>query len=236
MRFCIELPVELTRHCLVIPKGQKIHSLARRASKESSANTSSKRQRVNPDRVPVSIERQCVEFRFRYARSHHGYASRDFFCRDHLCIKAGRMSSSRLVGLFCLIAAFASTASSEEHWPEHRGPNRNYHLKTKTDYPTNWSVAKGENVRWRMPLPETGHSGIAIWGDRLFLTCFRKLTPEDIGPKGTWVSESRGYCLSAETGEILWSWIAWPGRSDRGGTGGRRLPAGFASRLPWPSG
>ena len=56
-----------------------------------------------------------------------------------------------------------------------------------------------------MPLPETGHSGIAVWGDRLFLTCFRKLTAEDNGPKGTWVSETRGYCLAADTGKILWS-------------------------------
>jgi hypothetical protein len=56
-----------------------------------------------------------------------------------------------------------------------------------------------------MPLPETGHGGIAVWGDRLFLTCFRKLTAEDNGPKGTWVSETRGYCLAADTGKILWS-------------------------------
>ena len=41
--------------------------------------------------------------------------------------------------------------------------------------------------------------------NRLFLTCFKKLTTQDNGPKGTWASESIGYCISADTGEILWS-------------------------------
>lgn len=104
-----------------------------------------------------------------------------------------------------LVAALTSAALSQENWPEIRGPQQNYHLTSSTECPAKWSVATGENIRWRMPLPETGHSGIAVWGDRLFLTCFRKLTAQDVGPKGTWVSETRGYCLAADTGEILWS-------------------------------
>lgn len=104
-----------------------------------------------------------------------------------------------------LISFLQSGALSEDSWPEHRGPQRNYHLSTETEYPKKWSVAVGKNIRWRMPLPETGHSGIAVWGDRLFLTCFRKLTAEDNGKRGTWASETRGYCLAADTGKILWS-------------------------------
>lgn len=104
-----------------------------------------------------------------------------------------------------LISFLQSGALSEDSWPEHRGPQRNYHLTTETEYPKKWSVAVGKNIRWRMPLPETGHSGIAVWGDRLFLTCFRKLTAEDNGKRGTWASETRGYCLAADTGKILWS-------------------------------
>ena len=104
-----------------------------------------------------------------------------------------------------ILAALTSVALGQEHWSDHRGPRQNYHLTTKTEYPKKWSVATGENILWRVPLPETGHSGIAVWNDRLFLTCFRKLTTEDNGPKGTWVSETRGYCLAADTGKILWS-------------------------------
>lgn len=62
---------------------------------------------------------------------------------------------------------------------------------------------------WRVNLPETGHSGIAIAGDKLFLTCFRSLSEKDhvkVGGKlGTWVSETRGYCYNAYNGRVLWS-------------------------------
>ncbi|QEG39120.1 outer membrane protein assembly factor BamB family protein [Roseimaritima ulvae] len=121
------------------------------------------------------------------------------------------MKSRTTVGFFCVLAALASVAAAHDRWPEHRGPEHNYHLTSDTVYPTKWSVINGENIRWRRPLPETGHSGIAVWGDRLFLTCFRQLTAEDIGPKGTWVSQTRGYCLDAKTGNILWS-CELPGR------------------------
>lgn len=108
--------------------------------------------------------------------------------------------------LVVALAVFVvSVASAQDAWPEHRGPNGNYQLKSETAYPTQWSVATGKNILWRMPLPETGHSGIAVVDDKLFLTCFRKLTDQDISDKGTWVSETRGYCLSSTTGEILWS-------------------------------
>ena len=115
------------------------------------------------------------------------------------------MATRTLLTLIALVLSLPLAGLCHENWPENRGPNHNYHLNTATKYPQKWSVATGENIRWRMPLPETGHSGIAAWGNRLFLTCFRTLKPEDIGPKGTWVSESRGYCLDAKSGKILWS-------------------------------
>jgi hypothetical protein len=52
-------------------------------------------------------------------------------------------------------------------------------------------------------LPEGGQSGIAIWGNRLFLTINKPL------PRGTPLekvegSDIIGYCLNANTGEVLW--------------------------------
>lgn len=117
-------------------------------------------------------------------------------------------TSASFIGL---VFVLASTARCQDRWPGNRGPEGNYHLASATEYATQWSVATGENIRWRMPLPETGHSGIAVWGNRLFLTCFRELTSDDISRKGTWVSEIRGYCLAADTGQILWS-CDLPGR------------------------
>lgn len=107
----------------------------------------------------------------------------------------------------CLVSVTALQAQSQ--WPEHRGPRHNYHLSTKTAPLKKWSVIEDRGVLWRRPLPETGHSGIAVSGDRLFLTCFRKLTEKDYnqvgGRAGTWVAETKGYCLDAQSGKILWS-------------------------------
>ncbi len=116
-----------------------------------------------------------------------------------------------LASVAFIVVGLTSISIGQSNWPEHRGPDGNYHLNTEIEYPAKWSVGLDQNIRWRMPLPETGHSGIAVWGNRLFLTCFRKLTPEDNGRRGTWVSESRGYCLDAETGRILWN-CDLPGR------------------------
>lgn len=110
-----------------------------------------------------------------------------------------------------LVVALTSAVPGQDRWPDNRGPQGNYHVATETEYPTRWSVATDENIHWRIPLPETGQSGIAAWGDKLFLTCFRKLTDQDNGTKGTWVAETRGYCLAAATGQILWS-CDLPGR------------------------
>jgi len=133
--------------------------------------------------------------------------------RDAICRLIGSQRVARNLVAYCVSFAVLTQASTadELNWPENRGPNGNYHLKTEQNYPKKWSVVADQNISWRMPLPETGHSGIAVWEGRLFLTCFRKLTPEDNGRKGTWVSESRGYCLDAETGKILWS-CGLPGR------------------------
>jgi len=66
--------------------------------------------------------------------------------------------------------------------------------------PVRWSVARGEGIVWKTPLPEEGQSGIAVWNDRLFLTT---LKPEEgAKPKGR---EVVVYCLDAADGKILWS-------------------------------
>ena len=120
------------------------------------------------------------------------------------------MQNRTNVFIVCLLLCLPTAILAQDNWPSHRGPNGNYHLQTETEYPLKWSVAADENIRWRKPLPETGHSGIAAWNDRLFLTCFRKLTEADNakdhkGRLATLASETCGHCLSAETGDILWS-------------------------------
>jgi len=60
------------------------------------------------------------------------------------------------------------------------------------------------NFRWKTELLEGGQSGIAVWGDRLFLTINEPL------PQGTPVEKMRGsnivgYCLNSSSGKVLWT-------------------------------
>ncbi|WDE98779.1 PQQ-binding-like beta-propeller repeat protein [Lentisphaera profundi] len=58
----------------------------------------------------------------------------------------------------------------EQSWPMSGGPQGNWQVTTDQDVPTEWSVRTGKNIKWRTELPEGGQSGIAVWGDKLFLT------------------------------------------------------------------
>ena len=59
---------------------------------------------------------------------------------------------------------------SENQWPMSGGPDGSYKVKTSDKVPTKWSVRNNENIKWKVSLPAGGQSGIAVWGDKLFLT------------------------------------------------------------------
>ena len=101
----------------------------------------------------------------------------------------------------CLISLLHRHPAVAENWPQAAGPNHDWTVKTDGLVPTSWSVEKGENIRWRMPLPETGQSGIAVWGDRIFLTTMKPLAADTRVKKGTDIVI---YCVSAADGKILW--------------------------------
>jgi len=93
--------------------------------------------------------------------------------------------------------------NSSEQWPMAAGPSGSWTVKTEKQVPKEWSVTTGKNVVWKTILPEGGQSGIAVWGDRLFLTINEPLPLET--PEG----EARGaniigYCLEASSGKVLW--------------------------------
>ena len=77
-----------------------------------------------------------------------------------------------VLGIFGVVTACTSQEkdSSQESWPMSGGPNGTWSINTENDVPTEWSVRTGENIKWRTELPEGGQSGIAVWGDQLFLT------------------------------------------------------------------
>ena len=50
------------------------------------------------------------------------------------------------------------------------GPEGTWNIQTASSVPTNWSVRNNQNIAWKTALPAGGQSGIAVWGDKLFLT------------------------------------------------------------------
>ena len=105
------------------------------------------------------------------------------------------------------LALAASAVQAQENWPQAAGPSGNWSETTKSAPPTQWSVARNENIVWRTVLPETGQSGIAVWGSRLFLTIMEPLSPD---PKTREGHDIVGYCLNSRTGKVLWT-VSIPG-------------------------
>ena len=102
------------------------------------------------------------------------------------------MRHSKLT-LFCLLlnVTFAAAAAAEE-WPCWRGPRGDGTAKD-SNLPQHWDGDSGENIRWKIPVPGSGHASPILWQDRLFLaTCF-----ED--------EQTRALvCLDARNGKQLW--------------------------------
>lgn len=96
-----------------------------------------------------------------------------------------------------LLALLAPMALLAGNWPQAGGPDGTWQV-TGAEPPVRWSVARNENIAWRMPLPNGGQSGIAVWGDRLFLTTFAP------GEKG-FSSKIIGMAVQAQTGKTLWT-------------------------------
>ena len=101
-----------------------------------------------------------------------------------------------LVGCTVVIAADKTAVE----WPQAAGPNGNWH-SAAIDAPIRWSVARGENIRWRTKLPNAGQGGIAIAGDKLFLTTF--IQQDDKAKRQS--NNILGHAIDRGTGKVLWS-------------------------------
>lgn len=98
-------------------------------------------------------------------------------------------------------SAHAEEATRTSNWYQAAGPNGNWTVTTKQAVPVKWSAEKNENIRWRVSLPETGQSGIAVWDDKLFLTTMKPLAADAKRKTGTDIVL---YCISSEDGTVLW--------------------------------
>lgn len=76
-----------------------------------------------------------------------------------------------LIALVAVSAVLARGAAEEpqQHWPRFRGPNTSGIAEGRA-LPVHWSVARGEGVLWRTPVPGLAHSSPVVWGDSVFVT------------------------------------------------------------------
>ncbi|MEM6796618.1 MAG: PQQ-binding-like beta-propeller repeat protein, partial [Acidobacteriota bacterium] len=98
-------------------------------------------------------------------------------------------------------------------WPSFRGDNASG-IGDGQGVVTTWNGEKGENVRWKTPIPGIALSSPIIWGDRVFLTTAASKNGDTTFRTGNYgdvdsvdddtVHVFRVYALDRKTGEILW--------------------------------
>lgn len=109
-----------------------------------------------------------------------------------------------------LAAALCVALARADNWPAWRGPGGQGHA-AETRLPLTWGPK--ENVRWRVPLPDSGNSTPAVWGDRVFVTQAADKTQwppkNNAGPA---TAEKRSLiCLSRADGAERWrATVAYP--------------------------
>jgi len=85
-------------------------------------------------------------------------------------------------------------------WPQAAGPHANW-IAPEANAPTAWSVARNENILWKCPLPNAGQGGLAVVGDRIYLTTFAEQAVD--GPRQSNVILC--HAMDRATGAIVWS-------------------------------
>lgn len=106
------------------------------------------------------------------------------------------------------------------NWPSFRGVNAAGVADGQLP-PTHWDAAKGQNVRWKTPIPGLGHSCPVIWGERVFLTTAVSAADKASLKTGLYGNVDSAIdssphtfhvlCLDKTTGKIQWDQIAHKG-------------------------
>ena len=111
-----------------------------------------------------------------------------------------------------LLGIFTGINVSAGNWPQFRGPQASG-VDTNAPVPTRWDVEKGQNIRWRTPLPGLAHASPIIWNDRVYVTTAARPGKADlkVGLYGDIASANdqephqwRLLALDKATGKIVW--------------------------------
>ncbi len=131
------------------------------------------------------------------------------------CLKSSANSERMVVVksiqtlLLSVICASSAAVCVGETWPQAAGPDGAWTTQTDHRVPTHWSGSSGRNISWSTTLDEGGQSGIAVFGERLFLTINQPLQ-QGTAVKDATGTDIVGVCVDAATGRKLWQ-IELPG-------------------------
>ena len=116
--------------------------------------------------------------------------------------------------LACVFSLDAHGAEADGNWPTWRGPNFDG-IAVEGNPPLTWSET--ENVKWKVPVPDTSNSTPVVWGDRIIFLSNeataednRTRPPRDAGREIFMAVPTVPYrfnvvCLSRKDGSTLWS-------------------------------
>ncbi len=110
----------------------------------------------------------------------------------------------------------------DNNWPQFLGPNGNS-ISPESDLPIEWGIDK--NLKWKQKIPGRGWSSPIIWEDRVFVTTAMKANQDnhektaqtEVNRSGSRTMPDEDYkfeiyCLDKNTGEILWTKLAYLGK------------------------
>jgi outer membrane protein assembly factor BamB len=150
----------------------------------------------------------------------------DNLARLDLLSAGGEVSMTRhfscVVVLLCAcVLAFITPATGQENWTRFRGLDASGVVADDPRLPDSWNQSTA--VQWKATIPGWGWGSPIIWGDRVFVSAVHS-DEEYVKPKGgLYLGLGRGeppdsvhhwmvYCLSLQTGELLWSREAHTGK------------------------
>jgi len=125
------------------------------------------------------------------------------------------VSDTRTAGVF--LAVLWAGGATAANWPQFRGPAASG-VDASARTPIRWNIEKGENIRWRTPIPGLAHSSPIIWGKVVYLSTavgpgsqevkvglYGDITPADDQGSHQW----RLLALEKDTGKILWDKLGY---------------------------
>ncbi|MFB3105414.1 MAG: PQQ-binding-like beta-propeller repeat protein, partial [Pseudomonadales bacterium] len=145
-----------------------------------------------------------------------------------------------------LVVAFLTLSSTpsawpQENWPRFRGADATGVVPDDPRLPDTWDTEK--NVQWKTTIPGWGWGSPIVWGDRVFVSSVHSDDEYERPKEGLYLGQGvrtapdsvhhwMVYCLSLQTGDVLWKHEAHVGKP----TMPRHPKSTYASETPTTDG